>query len=96
MVYKIAAKSAPYILFPSNAVEPAFWHRLPGELYEFVGTDDIVFVPEFLHTWSGECDDLAECCERRFGMPFESMRSLWIGRLGTLDSYWHFIRRKNG
>lgn len=93
-IYKIAAKSAPVILFPSNAVEPRFWKRSMTERYQFIGTDDVIYEPEFLHTWSRPCEDLAECCETYFHMPFESMRSIWIARLGTLDDYWHLIRMK--
>ena len=37
-------------------------------------------------------DVLEQICQRMFGKPFSLIKTLWIGRLGLVDNYWHLIK----
>ena len=41
--------------------------------------------------YDGELDRI---CKELFNAPFESLRSMWISRLGTVSDYWHLIEFK--
>lgn len=97
--YKIHAKYAEDIFFPSNAVEDAFWHRpfdVPMNRVRFITSDGKTCKPTFISTTNnrnGEYDErFDDFCQRMFGMTYKRLRSVWIARLGTLDYYWHWVK----
>ena len=96
--YKIQAKFNEYVLCPRNAIEPGFYTRNPAILPELVTADGSVCEAEFISTWNdtgGVYDDeFDNICQCRFGVPFVSIRSIWIGRLGRIDDFWHLIKLK--
>lgn len=94
--YSIQAKSAEYVFCPANAIEPEFYRRNPYTPFRMVTTDGIVNDATFIETWYDRAgvftDEFDSVCQRYYGMNFESIKSIWIGRLGTLDDYWHLIK----
>lgn len=96
--YRIQAKFAPDVFFPSNAVEERFWKRTYSDNTEvrFVTMDGKTCIPKFISTtnnkdgWADERFD--DFCQRMFNISFRQMRSLWFGRLGKLDYYWHWVK----
>jgi hypothetical protein len=51
---------------------------------------------QFITTWNnrdGSFDnELDEICQRKWGIAFRAMKSVWISRLGTIGDYWHLIK----
>ena len=94
--YKIQAKSAEYILCPANAIEDAFYRRNPGNPYRLETIDGAEHSVVFLCTWFNRGtmydDELEATCQKYYGMTFEGIRSMWIGRLCRVDDYWHLIK----
>lgn len=94
--YNISAKFNEYVFCPANAIEERFYNRSEAVLPEFVTTDGVICSAEFIGTWNNRGnvyeDEFDRICQRRYGIPFVSIRSMWIGRLGTLDYFWHLIR----
>ena len=94
--YKIQAKSAEYILCPANAIEDAFYKRKADDTFLLQTVDGAKHEVVFLCTWfnhgSVYDDELEAACQRYYGMTFEGIRSMWIGRLGHVDDYWHLIK----
>lgn len=91
-VFRIEAKFAPVLFFPSNAVEAAFWRRDDVEP-RFMTLDNVLCKPVFLATMNGENERFDDICQNHFGHSFQTIRSIWISRLGTnLDSYWHLVK----
>ena len=93
MVVKIPCKYAEFVLCPANAAK---WNVGGKTMVET--TDGIVAEVEVQHTWNnrdGLYDgDLDAYSKTKFGIPFETIRSLWFGRLGVIDDYWHLIKLK--
>lgn len=52
----------------------------------------------FISGWNnrnGQYDEeLDNLCMAKFNLPFESIRSMWFGRLGELSGYWCYIKLK--
>lgn len=98
--YKVSAKFADDIFCPSNAIEARFWNRHPSPIVDiqFTTTDGRLCVPEFQATWNnsdGRYDEeFDNFCQRKFGLSYKALRSVWIGRLGRCDNYWHWIKLK--
>lgn len=94
--YRIDAKSAAYILCPANALGYDFYHKSPDVCPELVTNDGIAHKCEFISTWNDVGgvyeDEFESVCQRIYGIPFASIRSMWIGRLGRLDDFWHLIK----
>ena len=94
--YYINAKSAEYVFCPANAIEYEFYHRDPYVIPELVTTDGVAHKAEFIGTWNnvGDVyeDEFENICKMYYGAPFMSIKSVWIGRLGKLDDYWHLIK----
>ena len=94
--YRILARSADYVFCPANAIEDEFYHRGQNVIPELVSTDGVIHKPTFIGTWNNTGgvyeDEFEDICQRRYQMPFVSIRSMWIGRLGRLDNYWHLIK----
>lgn len=96
--YRIQAKFAPDVFFPSNAVEERFWKRdwnINADI-RFETLDGKICIPKFISTTnnrSGEFDGrFDDFCMRKFDVPFCNIRSMWISRLGTIDYYWHWVQ----
>lgn len=96
MQYRIQAKPAEYILCPANAIEHVFYNRGQNIIPELVTADGSVHKCTFIGTWNNSGgiyeDELDGVCQRKYGVPFVSIRSVWIGRLGKIDDYWHLIK----
>ena len=96
MEYKIQAKSAEYILCPANAIEDDFYKRKDHSPFLLQTVDGVKHSVVFLCTWFNRGtmydDELEATCQRYYGMTFEGIRSMWIGRLGRVDDYWHLIK----
>lgn len=82
---KIQSKYTNRLLLPANG--------LPG--YEFETRDGVPCRATLIATWNnsdGRYDAELECvCQDLFSQPFSFIRSIWLGRLGHLDNYWHLI-----
>lgn len=96
--YRIQAKYAPDVFFPSNAVDERFWKRdwnVNADI-RFETLDGKICIPKFISTtnnrdgWADERFD--DFCKRKFDIPFCNLRSMWISRLGKIDYYWHWVQ----
>ena len=88
---RLQSKFTEYLLAPANAL-------YSGVEGEYLTTDNIR-VMAFLDTvWNNAegyyDDELDRVCEYRFKCPFRFIRSIWIGRLGSVSDYWHLIKLK--
>jgi len=94
--YRIDAKSADYVFCPANAIEDEFYHRNSNVIPELVTRDGVVHSCTFISTWNNSGgvyeDEFDNVCQRYFGISFMSIQSVWIGRLGKVDSFWHLIK----
>lgn len=84
---KIQSKYTEYLLAPANAI----------------GSDDVVVTTDgvkcklvYQSTWNNEGgrfdDRLEDVCQTYYGCPFQTIRSIWISRVGILSEYWHLIK----
>ncbi len=52
----------------------------------------------FIGTWNNEegrfDDELDGICLQFWGVPFMTMRSIWISRLGRVSDFWHIVEMK--
>ena len=88
---RIHSKYTPFLLLPANTI--------PSVMISECETDDgVKCLIEFQATWNnkeGEYDEeLDSICEKYYECPFSSIRSIWFGRLGRVDDYWHLIKLK--
>jgi len=94
--YRIESKSAEYVFCPANAIENGFYTRDACILPELVTSDGVVHRCQFVGTWNNRGgvyeDEFENICQRRYRMSFVSIRSMWIGRLGHVDDFWHLIK----
>lgn len=94
--YRIDAKPAEYIFCPANAIENEFYHRDPYIIPALVTSEGNTHKARFIGTWNNSGgvyeEEFESICRKYYGMSFVSIRSLWIGRLGKLDNYWHLIK----
>lgn len=91
--YSIRAKFSEWILCPHEAIDRRFF----SESGKFLMTEDgIVANPKFTASFDnsdGSYDEILEFYSMdRFGIPFSSIKSLWIARIGTFSSCWHLIK----
>lgn len=94
--YSIMAKPTEYIFCPANAIDEQFYHRDSYIIPELVTTDGVAHRATFIGTWNNRGgvyeDEFENICQKRYGVPFMNIRSMWIGRLDKLDDYWHLIK----
>ena len=61
----------------------------------FYTMDGKVCTAKFISGWnndSGEYDDiLNDICMKYWNVPFSAIRSVWIGRIGSVGNMWHLI-----
>lgn len=83
---KIKAKFAEKLLAPENGI-------VFGEVET---ADGIMCRTEFQATWNNADglfdDELDGICQREYKCSFQSIKSIWIGRLGYVSDYWHLVR----
>ena len=94
--YRIEAKYAPKVLMPKNAIERRFFEDAVSQReYDFVTADGKNCKARFISAWNNEGgrydESLDFICMKNWKTPFESLKSLWISRLGTIDDYWYLI-----
>ena len=86
---KLKARFSDRLILPDEAVSAD-----PGAVYETL--DGRLCSMRFLSTRvnKGDCyaDELDLLCGRFIGAAFSAVRSIWIGRLGTVGDVWHFVR----
>lgn len=91
--YPIKARFADKILAPDLALP-----RLAPEGVALMTSDGVACVAHFLSTWDntdGRYDEeLDGLCQRQWGVPFQVIRSVWIGRINNIGSLWHYIELK--
>lgn len=89
MTHKILCKYSEFVLAPINALAVG----LNGE-YETI--DGVQCIARPHTTWNNEDGAydgvLDEHCQRFFGCPFSTIRSIWVARLGSVNPYWHLVR----
>lgn len=85
-MYRINCKYTELLLAPANAIG--------GNLVE---TEDgvkcrLVF-QSTMNNVDGAFDGrLDEICNEQYGCPFQTIKSIWISRLGSLSEYWHLVK----
>lgn len=89
----INAKYTDRILLPGSAIPKGSKDMLPVKT-----ADGTVCLAHFLSTWDnggGRYEaELDRLCQRQWGCGFELIRSLWRGRLISVDEIWHYIELK--
>ena len=83
---KISAKFAENLLVPANGIQ----------FGEVETSDGIKCRTEFLATWNNADgmfdEELDGICQREYGCSFQTIKSIWIGRIGVLSDYWHLVK----
>lgn len=86
----LQCKYNDFILIPSNGID--------RQASRFKTADGVAVSVKYVSTWNnkdGQYDgDLDFICKKKYGTPFSTIRSIWIGRLGRVDDYWHLIELK--
>ena len=90
--YRIQVKYAEEVLCPANAIEEAFYADAANRPNELITMDGVEVKATFVRTWRGESETLNRECVNMLGRHFDIIRSLWFGRLGAVDNYWHLIK----
>lgn len=83
---KINSKYAEYLLAPANAITDDEVETLDGVRCKLV-------YQETCNNSDRSYDErLNDICQRYYGCPFSTIRSIWIGRLNYLSDYWHLVK----
>ena len=95
--FALKASFNRFMICPSEALEQSFFSS-QSSLVELVTSDGVAHPALFLASYNNENGsydaELDSVCMARYGMTFDSIRSIWIGRLGYIGSYWHYIELK--
>lgn len=87
---KIRCKYAEYVLMPDNALGRAYRDD------EFETEDGVRCRLEFQSTCNNQGGIFDYCldqdCLKCYGCHFHTVKSIWIGRLGRVDDYWHMVK----
>lgn len=94
--YRIEAKFSEKVLLPANAIERSFFGGVSSQKeYDFITADGKSCKARFLSAWrneDGRYDERLDfICMKNWKTPFESLKSLWISRLGTVSDCWYLI-----
>lgn len=88
---RIDCKYSEIIIAPGNA----FGKPMSDE---YITADGKEVAVRWISCWNnenGQYDDvLNDECMRLWKMPFASLKSLWISRLGSCDGFWHKVELK--
>ena len=83
---RIKAKFAEKLLVPANGITSG----------EVETADGIMCRAEFQTTWNNADglfdDELEGVCQREYGCSFQTIKSIWISRIGILSDYWHLVK----
>lgn len=84
---RIDCRFAERVIVPSNGINATD---------KEVSTSDGQKVKlKFIGTWNNEegrfNDELDDICLRFWGVPFITMRSIWVSRLGRVSDFWHIV-----
>lgn len=95
--YKIDAKFADYILCPSNAIDPEFYHRTQYIIPRLRTRDGVLANPVFECSWNNAGgvydEEIDGVCMSKFRVHFMSIRSMWVSRLASKPGdCWHLIK----
>lgn len=86
---RLQCKFADNVFAPANA-----WGD--GVRGEYETIDGVRCHADPQTAWNNEDgsydDEFDDLCIRLFGCPFSTIRSIWIARLGHIDSFWHLVR----
>lgn len=83
---KIQCKYADAIIAPANAV-------VDDEVETMDGVKCRLSYQATFDNENGRYDEiLDDLCQRFYSYPFCSIRSIWIGRIGRVSNYWHWIK----
>lgn len=89
MMRRIQCKYTEQLFAPANALEE-------GIRGNYLTMDGVECYAEPNSTWNnddGEYDErFDELCDKLYGCPFSTIRSIWIARLGHVDQFWHLVR----
>lgn len=93
--FRLAAKYAPLVLCPKNAIEEAFYEGTEMQGH-FLTTDKKECAFQLQTVWDnsdGRYDnEMDAVCQENWNMPFRSMRSVWFSRLGKISDIWYLIK----
>lgn len=89
---KIQCKFVPKLIVPANALVP--------EEYNYITSDGTKCRIGFEIGWKNEndifSDELDDVCQKVHGCSFETIKSVWFSRLGSVSDWWYMIKlRKN-
>lgn len=75
-------------MLPHNAIRAG--------VSEYDTADGVKVRMKFIGTWNNKDglfdEELDKVCQDVLGVPFETIKSIWIARLGYLDDYWHYVK----
>lgn len=93
--FRIAANYSSHVLCPDNALEISFYKRDPMDDVRFRTLDGKLCSVRFISSHDnedGQSEDVLDLiCQKRWGVPFQSVRSMWFGRMGDVSNWWHLI-----
>ena len=85
---KIQSKFTEYLLAPSNAV--------PAGDGAYETLDGFKCLIEYQATWNNEDgrfdDELENTCRKLYNCSFNAIKSIWVGRIGKIEKFWHLIK----
>ena len=83
---RIKAKFAEKLLAPENGISRGEVETLDGVRCQ----------AEFQTTWDNANgffdEELEGVCQREYGCSFQTIKSIWISRIGVLSDYWHLVK----
>ncbi len=79
---------AERVMLPHNAIGAG--------VSEYETADGVNVRLKFIGTWNNKDglfdEELNKICDDAFGVAFDSIKSIWIARLGMVDDYWHLVK----
>ena len=90
---RVRCKFRDIVLIPANAIEGG------GAETRLLTLDGKECIAEYQCTWRNDNHQSEKSmdfeCRRHFNKSFSQIRSMWIGRLGYVDDWWHLIRLRD-
>lgn len=87
-MFRINCRFSEEVLIPAEGVREK----------ECVTLDGVSAVVSYLGAWDNKDgyyeEELDGLCEEKWKMPFKSLRSVWIARLGRVSELWYLIGLK--
>lgn len=83
----LMCKYAGEVLIPENGI---------GNGEEFRTSDGVDVRVRYISTWNNKDgaydEELDDLCQRKWGVTFSSIRSVWFARLGRVGDFWHLVK----